>query len=121
MTAEETANVLQTAMDSTAMPKQFSESQSCDVRLGELTVVEGGLTPAVLPSYSTEQLAKLQSEDPVLGRLCERWQAGWEPGQTAPNDELPGLQAWIKEWSNLAERDGVLYRVSRDSVQSSVY
>ena len=121
MTAEETANVLHTAMDSTAMPKQFSEGQSCDVRLAELTVVEGGLTPAVLPSYSTEQLAELQSEDPVLGRLCERWQAGWEPGQTAPNDELPGLQAWIKEWSNLAERDGVLYRVSRDSVQSSVY
>ena len=38
--------------------KQFGESQSCDVRLAELTVVEGGLTPAVLPSYSTEQLAK---------------------------------------------------------------
>ena len=54
MTAEETANVLHTAMDSTAMPKQFSESQSCDVRLGEQTVVEGGLTPAVLPSYTAQ-------------------------------------------------------------------
>ena len=52
--------------------KQFGESQSCDVRLSELTVVEGGLTPAVLPSYSTEQLVKLLSDDPVLGSLCER-------------------------------------------------
>ena len=29
-------------------------------------MLEGGLTPAVLPSYDLEQLAQMQSDDPVL-------------------------------------------------------
>ena len=44
-------------------------------------MLEGGLTPAVLPSYSRYQLAKMQCDDPVLGELYKRWKAGWEPGQ----------------------------------------
>ena len=53
------------------------DSSDTGEEVGELTAVthevvvippvwEGGLTPAVLPSYSLEQLAKMQSDDPVL-------------------------------------------------------
>ena len=57
----------------------------------------------------------------MLGELWNRWTAGWQPGQSAPNDELPGFQAWLKEWPNLSERDGVLYRVSNDYVHGPIY
>ena len=86
-----------------------------------LALMEGGLTPAILPSYSSEQLANMQSEDTVLGELWNRWTAGWQPGQSASNDELPGFQAWLREWPNLSERDGVLYRVSNDYVHGPIY
>ena len=56
---------------------------------------KGGLPPAVLPSYSPEQLANMQADDPVLGRIRERWFASWVPGQPVPNDDVPGLQAWV--------------------------
>ena len=58
---------------------------------------EGGLPPAVLPTYSPEQLAKMQVDDPVHGRLRERWSASWVPCQPIPNDDVPGLQAWENE------------------------
>ena len=85
MSAEETANVLYLTIDSTSVPREIKASQSHDVTVTELTVSEGGLTPAVLPSYSPEQLAKMQCEDQLLGKLWERWRIRWEPGQLAPN------------------------------------
>ena len=51
-------------------------------------MLEGGLTPAVLPSYSRYQHAKIQCDDPVLGELYKRWKSGWEPGQAAPHDGI---------------------------------
>ena len=121
MSSEETASVLHLAMDSTSVPKEIVGGQSPDVTLAPVTVMEGGLTSAILPSYSSEQLTKMQSEDPVLGELWNRWTAGWQPVRSAPNDELPGLQAWLSEWPNLSEMDGVLYRVSNDYVHGPIY
>ena len=121
MSAEETANVLYLTMDSTHVPREIRASQSHDVTVAELTVSEGGLTLAVLPSYSLEQIAKMQCEDQLLGKLWERWRIRWEPGQLAPNDDVPGLQAWVSEWPNFAERNGVLYRVAHDRVHGSIY
>ena len=121
MSFEETVSVLHLAMDSIAVPKEIVNCQSPDVTIAPVTVMEGGLTPAILPSYSSEHLAKMQSEDTVIGELWNRWTAGWQPGQSAPNDELPGFQAWLKEWPNLSERDGVLYRVSNDCVHGPIY
>ena len=121
MSAEETANVLYLTMDSTSVPREVRASQSHDVTVAELTVSEGGLTPAVLPSYSPEQLVKMQCEDQLLGKLWERWRIRWEPGQLAPNDDVPCLQAWVSEWPNFAERNGVLYRVAHDRVHGSIY
>ena len=112
MSSEETASVLHLATYSTTVPKGIVNCQSPDVTLIPVTVMEGGLTPAILPSYSSEQLAKMQSEDTVLGELWNRWTAGWQTGQSAPNDELPGFQVCLSEWPNLSERDGVLCRVS---------
>jgi hypothetical protein len=76
MSAEETATVLHLAMDSTTVPTEIRGSQCQEVRLAAITVLEGGLTPAVLPSYSLEQLANMQCDDPVLGEVCKRWKAG---------------------------------------------
>ena len=82
---------------------------------------EGGLPLAVLPTYSPEQLAKMQAGDPVLGRLRERWSASCLPGQPVLNDDVPGLQAWVNEWPNLSEKDGMLYWVSCDMVHGHSY
>ena len=121
MSVDETATVLHLAMKCTAVPNEIRGTESLEVSLAELTVSEGGLPPAVLPSYSPEQLAKMQADDPVLGRLRERWSASWVPGQPVPNDDVPGLQSWVNEWPNLSERDGVLYRVPRDMVHGHTY
>ena len=92
-----------------------------EVSLAELTVSAGGLPPAVLSCYSPEQLAKMQADDHIIGRLRERWSVSWVSGQPVPNDDVPGLQAWVNEWPNLSERDGVLYRVYRDMVHGHTY
>ena len=91
-------------------------SQFPNVTAAEITMAESGLTPAVLPSYSPEQLSKMQCGDPVLGELWRRWHARWEPGQSTLTDGVPGLQAWISEWPRLVEKIGVIYRVVQDGV-----
>ena len=63
MSSDETASILHLAMDSTIILKEIVESQSPDVTLAPVTMLEGGLTPAILPSYSSDQLAKMQFED----------------------------------------------------------
>ena len=83
MSSVETASVLHLAMDSTTVPNEILDCQSPDVTPAPVAVMEGGPTPSILPSYSSEQLAKMQSDDPVLGELCNRWTAGWQPGQSA--------------------------------------
>ena len=63
----------------------------------------------------------MQVDDPVIGQLWQRWRAKWEPGQVAPDEETPELKAWLKDWPNLTETDGVLYRVVPDSVRGPVH
>ena len=121
MSVDETAAVLHLAMKCTVVPEEVRGAETLEVSVAELTMSEGGLPPAVLPSYSPEQLAKMQADDPVLGRLRERWFASWVPGQPVPNDDVPGLQAWVNEWPYLSEKNGVLYRVYRDMVHGHTY
>ena len=63
----------------------------------------------------------MQADDPVLGRLRERWFASWVPGHPVPNDDVPGLHAWVNEWPTLSEKNSVLYRVYRDMVHGHTY
>ena len=121
MSSEVIAIVLHLAMDSTSVPKEIVDCRYTGVTLDPFSVQEGGLTHAILPSYTFEPRAKMQSEDPVLDALWNRWTSGWQLGQSAPNDDLPGVQAWLSEWPNLSERDGVLCRMSDDYLNGSMY
>ena len=65
--------------------------------------------PCVYPSYSPQQLAIMQREDDTLSVLCEHWQSGWKPGDPLKTENVE-VKSWFKEYSNLVEENGVLYR-----------
>lgn len=67
--------------------------------------------PCVYPSYSPQQLATMQQEDDTLSVLCEHWQSGWKPGDPL-RTENSGVKSWFKEYSNIVEENGILYRQS---------
>ena len=70
------------------------------------------LEMCVLPSYSLQQLSELQQTDETLGRVWEHWKEGWKPGDPLL-DEMPTVKSWMREWENLVEKNGVLYRRAR--------
>ncbi len=121
MSPEETSSALHAAMDSSLIPSEVRVMQPRKLEVAELVVSQVGLTPAILPSYSPEQLAKMQKEDQFIGRVWELWTARWEPGQLMPQLDVPGLQTWIKEWPTFVERKGVLYRSINDPAHGTVY
>ena len=113
LSTEETSTALHTAMDSSLIPSEVRVLQPQQV---EVFVSQVGLTPAMLPSYSPEQLARMQTEDQFIGRLWDLWMARWEPGQVMPHGDVPDLQTWIKEWPISLNEKGssiVLYTIQR--------
>ena len=120
MSAGEAVTALHFAMDSTLVPQEVRDCHIQEVTVAELGVVEG-LTPSVLPSYTLEQLSAMQKADNVLHHVWEMRLAGWEPGKSVPGDAAPGLLSWLKDWEQITERGGVLYRVSQDAVHGSVH
>ena len=92
MSPEETSSALHTTMDSSLIPSEVRVMQPRKLEVAELIVSQVGLTPAILPSYSPEQLAKMQKEDQLIGRVWELLTARWEPGQLMPQLDVPGFQ-----------------------------
>ena len=76
------------------------------------------ITPNVLPSYTHEQLAELQLVDKELGFVWKMWRKRWQPGHETPTD--PTISGWLREWSRITEKHGVLYRVVQDPVLGEV-
>ena len=121
MSTDETSTALNTAMDGGLIPSEVRVMQPQQVEVGELVVSQVGLTPAILPSYSPEQLARIQKEYQFIGRLWDLWMARWEPGQLVPHGDVPGLQTWIKECPISLNEKGSLYRSIHDPAHGTVY
>ena len=82
-----------------------------------------GVPPAVLPSFSFEELATFQKQDDVLAKVWLLWDRRWKPGEELPSPYFMSseVKGWLKEWHCLVERNGVLYRSIDEQGQGLVY
>ena len=78
--------------------------------------VADGLSPAVFPSFSHEELASLQNEDETLKVIWSCWKRRWEPRHDLTGVETATLEvsSILKEWPRITERNGVLCRSISD-------
>ena len=76
-------------------------------------------TPATttLPGYTPEELARLQSEDPVISRLLVFWKHGAKPDLTQLRRETTATRNLIRKWDRIREKDGVFYLHSQDPLE----
>ena len=74
------------------------------------------------PSYRLFRMVNLElcSEDSQLGEIWKRWESKWQPGM-AETSTVPGIGGWVREWSRIVDRRGVLYRQIEDKVHGAVY
>ena len=74
------------------------------------------VAPGVLPAYSHSQLVDLQRSDPLVRRVWSRKEIGWVPGQEEPDNDVPGLQGWLREYDRYIIHNGLLYRQYVDPI-----
>ena len=65
---------------------------------------------STLPSYSNEDLIKLQKSDDVIAKLIKYWEDGSPPSRKQRLAETKATQRLLKEWGRITESKGVLYR-----------
>ena len=74
---------------------------------------------SVLPSFTLDELSRMQKEDEQLREVWEHWLTDWGSlQQSGPNSRLNG---WLKERMHIVDRGGVLYRETKDAVLGQVY
>ena len=105
---EENGEGFTDSIEGIMLPSELNATISCDAAAAKLELP--GVLSSILPSYSHEELASMQREDTVLGRIWQRWDHQWEQGKEYPDDVTTDLKGWIKEWPRIRERNGVLYR-----------
>ena len=62
--------------------------------------------------YTLGELAAMQKDDFALGEIWKLWERSWQPGSEhhASPEMKKAVAGWVREWSRLVERHGVLYR-----------
>ncbi|PIK40531.1 putative transposon Ty3-I Gag-Pol polyprotein [Apostichopus japonicus] len=70
--------------------------------------------PSIFPSFSFSQLADLQKKDDALSVVWECWTSDWQPGEELRQPCTPEIKSWLREFSKIVERHGVLYREVTD-------
>jgi len=68
------------------------------------------------PAVSKTEMQLLQRQDVEIGRVIVLKQ-GNKPDKKSLQKELKGVQLLVKQWDELVERDGLLYRVAGELVQ----
>ena len=95
--------------NSTMVPMAY-----CNFGFNRVTV-ECQSTKAVLeptetfPSYSKEELCKLQSSDPVISRIWHYLKKGHKPTCRQMRHETPKTRKLFRKWDKITEKDGILY------------
>ena len=75
----------------------------------------------VLPSFTSCELATMQKEDEQLGEVWRHWLNKWESAQQGEELNVPGVKGWLRERNLIVEKNGVLYRKTKDAVLGVVY
>jgi hypothetical protein len=102
--------------DSTLLPRELrSAVQDVSERVWEeeLQTTIKRQTPLLatsMPSLSTENLAKLQHEDPHIGRFRIYWDKDRKPSKRKMLREYASTRRLISHWKQIVEENDVLYR-----------
>lgn len=90
--------------------------------VSEVSYIDDGAS-SVLPRYSITDLSCMQHEDQSLSAVWEHWVQNRNPIEDGGHNDkqIPGVAGWLKEWSKIRERQGVLYRVVFDPGIGEVY
>ena len=121
--ASEVEQVFQSMVHSTSVPLRVDVSRAAVRESNVQDHSPSGNPPSVFPSWSSDQLSVLQKDDPELGIVWRRWEAGWRPGEPVAGlgSETPELKAWVWQWPRFVERDGVLCRQVNDPLHGELF
>ena len=111
-------------VDVLAQVNQFTCSSPIQVEVEIVTQppgAPGDLASGIIPTFSKEELAKMQKEDECIGILWERKVTGWELGHEEPGvgDTIPRLKGWLREYVQYSFHKGLLYRVTPNPIIDS--
>ena len=118
MPQEEVTAAVSEVMDSIEIPQPSGKTWP-DAHNIAIRVITDETTSYTMPSYSYEELAKLQKEDEDLKEVWHYWENQWQPGQET-NTQSTSLQGWLREYKNFREYHGVLYREIDDPVLGNI-
>ena len=62
-----------------------------------------------LPGYTKKQLAELQGQDPVLGKVMSVWKKGIKPDRTERQTMPTTARHWYSKWNHFVDIGNVLY------------
>lgn len=65
---------------------------------------------SVLPTYSTDHLATLQQQDPVIGAFLQFWHRKTVPDGIERRGLPKPVQELLRQWDRLIDLEGLLYR-----------
>jgi transposase InsO family protein len=78
------------------------------------------LSSPTLPSYTTEELVALQSQDDTIGRFKEIWKSGHKPTARQVSKEKDSVKKLVRNWPKIVEKNSVLYRRILDATHGAV-
>ena len=73
-----------------------------------------------LPGYTKQQLAELQGQDPVLGKVMSVWKKGIKPDRTELKTMPTTARHWYSKWNHFVDIEKVLYVESFDNGEGTL-
>lgn len=105
--------VLASSLSTTAVPESLRE-QLLQSALEQPTVDPLPCT-SPLPSWNTDQLAKLQMVDPTIKCLIHFRNIGRKPSAREMKAQTREVKQLLNQWDRIVEKKGVLYRSNADN------
>ena len=109
-------SIIQEVTTATPVPLEVQELGTVNVDLNDGS--SGGQAAGVLPSYTKEQLANLQQNNVLIGKIWQRKLDGWQPGEDEAECNVPGLSGWLREYDRYVFKKGLLYLSWNDPNQA---
>ena len=111
------------ALSSSAIPGELQERHQVMMEsiedimtttaVGKDTRQKGAISS--LPGYTKQQLAELQGQDPVLGKIMSVWKKGIKPDRTELQTMPTTARRWYSKWDHFVDIGNVLYVESFDN------
>ena len=73
-----------------------------------------------LPGYTKQQLAELQGQDPVLGKVMSVWKKGIKPDRTELQTMSPTARHWYSKFNHFVDIENVMHVESFDNGEGTL-